>query len=431
MTKILLVDDSPVDRRLYTKLLEHDSDFDVTTCSDGAEAIKAMGTHLPRVVVADVQMPKMDGLELVQKAKKKFPNIPVILITGHGSEALATKALKAGAAGYVPKSNSGESLVATVQHVLDLVHHSEVDRRIRQMTNLVQYELSLENDETLIPGVLQLARQRMTDCGTYDPGALLQVGVAMEQAILNAIYHGNLEFKQFGDVEFDKQSRQKEASILVSEPPYNDRRVKVEMRITPEEARFVVRDEGRGFDVKELAALGLTQSLRGEFGQGLFLMWSFMDKVVFDQTGNCVNLIKKASSESAKKSNSAGTQSGASAGSNTDQDSAPLLMLRNKDGGEDYAITKERITIGRDGSCDMAVGATSVSHHHCILYLHEGWWFVQDLKSRNGTKVNGARIESHLVPPNATLTVGYVDFKADYQPHKLGAIGVTPPVNPF
>lgn len=421
MTRILLVDDSPVDVRLYTDLLQKDSDFKVHSCGDGVAALEAMAQNLPRVVITDMQMPNMDGLELVQKARARFPSTPVILLTAHGSEALATKALKAGAAGYVPKAQSGDSLVATVQHVLELSKSQDVDRRIHGFTKLLQYELALENDESLIAGVLQLARQRMSDYTAFDPGTLLQVEVALEQAMLNAIYHGNLEFKQYGGIEFDKASRQKEAKSLVTKPPYSDRRVGVVMRITPEEARFVVKDEGAGFDVKEVSSLGLTHSLRGEFGQGLFLMWAFMDKVLFDKTGSTVTLIKRAPKPVAEPDASDDAQ----------DEAAVKMTIRLEDGINEYQVTRDRITLGRDSSCDFVVDSSSASYHHCVLYLHEGWWFVQDLKSRNGIKVNGKAFENHLLPPNAVLTVGKVNFVVDYQPHKLGAVGITPPVNPF
>ena len=424
MTDILLVDDSPVDRNLFSSLLGKVDDFSVRTCEDGQAALDAMDMKLPDIVVTDMQMPGMDGLELVQQIRQFHPRTPVVLITGQGSEDLATKALRAGAGGYVPKSNSAELLNTTIRHVLRLNRTSSIEPRIRDFTSLIQYELKLANDETLIPGTLQLIRQRISDIVEVDDVTLLQLEVAVGHAIKNAIYHGNLEFSQHAGIEFDEHSRIKEARILNEEPPYCDRQVSVVMRVTNDEARFVVQDQGKGFDVKEVSSLGLTQSLRGEFGQGLFLMWAFMDKVVFDKTGNSVTLLKQLSVP---------TESDATAAAPDEPQRVqePLVVLQHKSSGKRYPVVKERATIGRDPSCDVEINASSVSHHHCLLILHEGWWFVRDLKSKNGVRVNGRKHDSHLLPPSSILSVGSVELEVQYQPHKLGGVGITPPTNPF
>lgn len=424
MTKILLVDDSPVDLRLFTELLNQEADFEVFGCSDGEAALDAMATEMPDVVVTDMQMPVMDGVELVAQTRVHFPLVPVILITGHGSENLATDALRAGAAGYVPKSHSTDLLVATIKHVLELSATSQLDPRVSALTKQIQYELTLDNDETLIPGMLQLARQRVNECTECPPGTLLQLEVALEQALLNAIYHGNLEFNQHAGIDFDPASRQKEGKILNSKPPYCDRHVSVAMRVTPDEVRFVVKDDGNGFDVREVSSLGLTHSLRGEFGQGLFLMWAFMDKVVFDKTGSSVTLVKRLGAPEPELE-----LEESPAAEVEPQD--VILVLKGKDNASDYEVRKDRVTIGRDPSCDVVIKSAAVSHHHCILFLHEGWWFARDLKSKNGIKVNGMKHDSHLIPPSCTLSVGPHEFDVEYQPHKLGGVGITPPENPF
>lgn len=421
MPDILLVDDSQVDLRLFSELLGKESGFNVRTCSDGAAALESMEESLPDIVVTDMQMPVMDGLELVKHVRERHPNTPVILITGYGSEDIATKALRAGAAGYVPKSNSAELLCTTIHHVTELGRTFHIDDRINKLTSMLQYELKLDNDEALIPGVLQLVRQRVSEIAKVDCVNLLQIEVALEHAILNGIYHGNLDFKQHAGIDFDVKSRMREAKILNSRPLYSSRKVSLAMRVTPDEARFVVKDEGSGFDVKEVSSLGLTQSLRGDFGQGLFLMWAFMDKVVFDRKGSTVTLVKhfeRAETETPTETTEAPPKDA-------------MVLLHYGGGKKIFAINKERATIGRDESCDVRIDASNVSHHHCLLFLHEGWWFVRDLKSTNGIKVNGIKRDSHLLPPSATLSVGPHDFTVEYQPHKLGAVGITPPIDPF
>ena len=108
------------------------------------------------------------------------------------------------------------------------------------------------------------------------------------------------------------------------------------------------------------------------------------------------------------------------------------MLLTPKDGnGEPIKVKRHRATFGRDPSCDIAVHSSSVSQHHGVLYLHKGWWYVKDLHSKNGTRVNGILITEHLLPPDATLAIGRREFKIQYKPHELGAEGITPPFDPF
>ena len=104
MTIVLVVDDSAVDRRLAGGLLEKESGLTVIYASDGTEALVKLDTENPDLVVTDLQMPKMNGLELVGAIRHQYPLVPVILMTAHGSEEIAIAALEQGAASYVPKS---------------------------------------------------------------------------------------------------------------------------------------------------------------------------------------------------------------------------------------------------------------------------------------------------------------------------------------
>ena len=84
-----------------------------------ARRLKRLERAAPALVLTDIQMPEMDGLELVRQMKSRFPAIPVVLVTAYGSEEVAAIALKVGAASYVPKRNLNRDLVPTLQVVLE------------------------------------------------------------------------------------------------------------------------------------------------------------------------------------------------------------------------------------------------------------------------------------------------------------------------
>jgi adenylate cyclase len=69
---------------------------------------------------------------------------------------------------------------------------------------------------------------------------------------------------------------------------------------------------------------------------------------------------------------------------------------------------------------------SNVSAHHCQLYVNQGYWFVKDLGSRNGTKVNGARVTEKLIDPGDTLSIAKHKYEFKYSPIDLGAAGPPP-----
>ena len=87
MVTILVVDDSTVDRRLAGGFLEKHGNWHIVAVKNGREAMLAVRRSVPDVVVTDLQMPEMDGLELVKTIRNEFPLLPVVLMTAQGSEA--------------------------------------------------------------------------------------------------------------------------------------------------------------------------------------------------------------------------------------------------------------------------------------------------------------------------------------------------------
>ena len=100
---VLVVDDAAIDRRIIGAIIEQNLGWRVMYAEDGAAALAAMELEAPRVVVTDLRMPGMDGLELVAAIRAKFPGVPVVLMTAFGNEEIAMQALREGAASYVPK----------------------------------------------------------------------------------------------------------------------------------------------------------------------------------------------------------------------------------------------------------------------------------------------------------------------------------------
>src|SRR6476660_4678413 len=115
MPTVLVVDDAAVDRKLVGGLLAKGQDLRVEFAASGEEALERLKADRPAIIVTDLVMLGMSGLDLVAQVAERHPEIPVILMTGKGSEEIAVKALQAGAASYVPKGVLHQHLLNTVQ----------------------------------------------------------------------------------------------------------------------------------------------------------------------------------------------------------------------------------------------------------------------------------------------------------------------------
>lgn len=297
MPSVLIVDDSPVERKLLCEYLRAHSDWRVFDAANGEEALARVAETKPDLVVTDLNMPVMDGLELVTAMRTHHPDIPVILITAYGSEALAVEALERGAAGYVPKSRLSEKLLQTMENVWCLARAEQSYARLIQCLELTEFRFQLDNDLSLVDPLVDLVQQMVEGLEFSDFTGRLRIGIALREALLNAILHGNLELPP-DEVQRIREATELEKQMSLIEPrrqqaPYKDRRVYVQALLTREEIRFLVRDEGPGFDPESLPKPTDLGALDGDRGRGLALMRTFMDEVKFNEKGNEVLLVKR------------------------------------------------------------------------------------------------------------------------------------------
>ncbi len=95
-------------------------------------------------------------------------------------------------------------------------------------------------------------------------------------------------------------------------------------------------------------------------------------------------------------------------------------------GGIPIPLEQKNLVVGRAEDCDVVLHINTVSSHHCRLVLHEGYWRVKDLGSRNGTKVNNMKVDDHVVQPGDMLALANNKFELRYSPSDLGATGPPP-----
>lgn len=120
MAKILVIEDEAAIRRVLVKILTEESDtYEVEEAEDGAKGLDQIKKNEYDLALCDIKMPKMDGMEVLQSAKKIKPEVPFIMISGHGDLDTAVHAMRIGAFDYISKPPDLNRLLTTVRNALD------------------------------------------------------------------------------------------------------------------------------------------------------------------------------------------------------------------------------------------------------------------------------------------------------------------------
>jgi CheY-like chemotaxis protein/anti-sigma regulatory factor (Ser/Thr protein kinase) len=288
---VLVVDDAPIDRRMTGGIIEQDLGWRVTYAEDGVSALAAMERDLPRVVLTDLRMPGMDGLELVAAVRKQYPTVPVVLMTAFGNEEIAIQALREGASSYVPKKAQDKHLVSTLEQVVAAATMQSRQQQLHARLSCTESSFVLDNDRQVIPALVVHVQEYLARLQLCDPTEQIRLGVALEEALLNAIFHGNLEVSSELRQE-DERIYYQLAEERRRQPPYRDRKVYFTFKMTREQACCSIRDEGPGFDPSGLPDPTDPENLGRVGGRGLLLIRTFMDEVEFNEKGNGITLVK-------------------------------------------------------------------------------------------------------------------------------------------
>jgi len=289
---ILVVDDAAVDRALVGGILQKHNcgNLIVHVAESGEEALEMVADEDPDVVLCDLRMPGMDGLELVKEMKAHYPFIPCILMTAHGSEDIASQALIDGAASYVPKKDLIHKLAQTLINVLASAHHERMARRFDDCWVESSTQFKLANDANLIAAVTGHVQNYLQKFRGVPENELVRLGVALDEAFRNAMFHGNLKL----DSELwasDPEKFYSEAYRRSQESPFKDRHVYFRMECNQQDTKFIIRDEGEGFDInKHEFDPNDPMQLTRPSGRGMFLIKTFMDEVSYNKSGNEITM---------------------------------------------------------------------------------------------------------------------------------------------
>jgi two-component system, NtrC family, nitrogen regulation response regulator NtrX len=156
MSSILIVDDEKAIRKTLTEILSYEG-YKIEDAENGEDALKKLKEKNYDVVLCDIKMPKVDGLEFLEKSREINPDIPIIMISGHGTIETAVEAVKKGAFDYVAKPPDLNRLLITIRNAMDrqtLVTETKVlKRKVSRVQEMIGESAALKKIKDTIDKV--------------------------------------------------------------------------------------------------------------------------------------------------------------------------------------------------------------------------------------------------------------------------------------
>jgi NarL family two-component system response regulator LiaR len=191
--RILLAEDHKVVREGTRRLLESQPDFEVVgEASDGIEAVELAKKLKPEIIIMDVSMPRLNGIEATRQIKAIYPNIAILPLTGYDDDEYVFALLEAGAAGYLLKDSSGEELIEAIRQVMTgepVLHPKIMKKVLNRLRSPVDGQAVQTAGEVLSDReteVLRLAAQGMSNMEIADS---LTLSVRTVQTHLRSIFN--------------------------------------------------------------------------------------------------------------------------------------------------------------------------------------------------------------------------------------------------
>jgi DNA-binding response OmpR family regulator len=261
---VLVVDD---DRDVLSTLSEILSELRLNpvTAADGAEAIEKIKTRKIDLIITDLMMPNVDGLELIQKTRQLNVNIPIAVISGHGEVKNVVNALSRGAYNFITKPFTIKEIENVVKRGLRLREFSLGTHRLLEGIRNTT-EMEIPSYPHLLPSAALYIVRECQWRGIEDEAVLSNISICIDELLNNALIHGN-------DLDETKK-------------------ILVKMHFEHEKITLHIEDEGEGFEFKNLLDEFSENAETLPTKRGLFIVNYLMDELSFNEKGNRVTMVK-------------------------------------------------------------------------------------------------------------------------------------------
>lgn len=290
--KILIVEDEAPIRLLLSKTVQS-MGHQAEVAEDGEAGLAKFKAFEPDIVLSDILMPKMNGLELLEKIRKISADAVVIMVTAFGSADYTLKALQLKANDYIMKPFKPKQLKEYLDKYEGILKNRTLEQEIVGMFLRREFTLRFSNNLQLIGKLADKLMQETQN--TIEKSCRLGVHLGLVEILTNAIEHGNLEItfdEKKEALEGDNEEWTNLINSRLNDPSMKDRQAEIHFLMTQEFCEWTVTDMGKGFDWRNLPDQSDPEVLLAANGRGIMLASMQFDELQYNEAGNQVRIKK-------------------------------------------------------------------------------------------------------------------------------------------
>lgn len=295
---ILVVDDEQIIRNVVQRKLEATTPYRVLTCDDGVPALEAIKSEHVDLVISDLLMVSLNGIDLLREIKRHDPRIPVIIITGYGTLDDAIEAIKLGAEDFIKKPFDIADIILTIEKTFSKIEEQADQRAIIHHIANEDITLTIPTDFDFLNRVINYIFSHLRARWLVSAEALHDVKICLYEALYNALEHGSLEITGEEKTSLLEQGQQAYRDFLaqrLANASYSSRTIAVRLSISEQLMEVAICDQGNGFDFGDQLIGVPSEEAFKSCGRGLLLITSLMDGVEFRQGGREILMRKERS----------------------------------------------------------------------------------------------------------------------------------------
>ncbi len=293
--KILIVEDDYASRLFLESLLESNG-YEFRSAENGIEGLNIFDEYNPDIVLTDIKMPIMDGLELLEAIRDKNSDAIVVIVTAFGSENYAIQALHLGANNYLKKPVASQDLLRLLKKYKAVISGKYSPESLPGKLINRTFSLEFKSIFTKIPKIVD--KIMVESAVDIDNSEKVNIELGLVELITNAVEHGNLGISY---IEKQKALDAGNLSELFDERVHNEkyknRKIKVDFFADREKYRWTITDEGEGFDWKSIPDPTDQKHILELNGRGIFISKFLFDKIEYSGKGNIVTATKYITEE--------------------------------------------------------------------------------------------------------------------------------------
>jgi len=294
---ILIVDDNVKNANHLTQVLQ-DPDFYLEPAYSGRDALQKLSVKDFDIIVCDIQMPEMSGLELLSHIRHSYDDLAFILMTEEMQQDYLIEAIRLGASDFVRKPVDRIQLLKSIRLQInkrkDVLDYLKVSGCVSQAEIKLDLPPAMFQQVDFIKIFTMFFRQNL-NISTKIVNELL---LCMEEMLYNAFIHGTMGLKQHErTICYDSYKKLIQHKLQL--PEIACKKIHLLLKVDQEQDKiiFEVEDEGEGFDYGLwLERLKTNQGIQlDEYGRGISIIYHLTDKVSFDKNGRFIRIEKKIS----------------------------------------------------------------------------------------------------------------------------------------